>query len=95
MTFVQHLSETLEKHKGHLKLNWIHTFNGDDGVANLMAEASLCVDSLKPGKAVDFMNAFAKQGSGVDESGFYKWAEQHKVDAAKLKTCIVEKQTRP
>lgn len=89
--FVENVAGVLEKYKGHLKLNWIHNFNADDGVARLMAEAALCVDSLKPGKVVDFMNAFAKKGNAVDEAGFYTWAEQHKLDSGKLKSCIVEK----
>lgn len=89
--FVENLSAVMSKHKGHLKLNWIHNFNGSDGIAKLMAEASLCVDSLKPGKAVEFMRAFAKQGSGVDEMGFYTWADQNKIDSGKLKGCLTEK----
>lgn len=89
--FVENVVHVMEKYKGHLKLNWIHNFNADDGVARLMAEAALCVDSLKAGKAVDFMNAFAKQGNAVDENGFYVWADQHKVDSKKLKTCLTEK----
>ncbi len=86
--FIDHLVKVMDKYKGHLKLNWIHNFNADDGVARLMAEAALCVDSLKAGKAVDFMNAFAKEGSAVDEKGFYGWADKNKVDSAKLKTCL-------
>jgi protein-disulfide isomerase len=90
-SFVENVAHVLNEHKGHLKLNWIHNFNGTDGVAKLMAEASLCVDAMKPGKALEFMNAFAKKGNAVDESGFYTWAEQHKIDSAKLKTCLTDK----
>jgi len=89
--FVTHVAGVLKKHKGHLKLNWIHNFNGSDGIARLMAEASLCVDATNPGKALDFMNTFAKQGSAIDESDFYTWAEQNKIDAGKLRSCLTEK----
>lgn len=91
VTFIANLRDILKEYDGHLKLNWIHNFNENDGVAKMMAEASLCVDAIRPGKAVEFMNAFAKNSGTVDERDFYKWAQGNKVDADRLKACFTDK----
>jgi protein-disulfide isomerase len=93
--FIAALKETMAKYKGHLKLNWIHNFNEADGIARMMAEGALCVDSVKRGKSVDFLNTFAKVSDQVDEKAFYDWATKNDVNPEALKKCFMEKTNSP
>ena len=87
--FIEALKDVMKKHDGHLRLNWIHKFNETDGIARMMAEAALCVDSVKKGKVVDFLEAFAKKSDQVDEQAFYQWGEKNGIKTDEFKNCIV------
>ncbi len=89
-SFIESLRGVMKKYDGHLKLNWIHTFNETDGIAKMMAEAALCVESVKHGKSVDFLNEFSKKSGQVDENAFYAWAGKNGVNADALKKCFLD-----
>jgi protein-disulfide isomerase len=89
--FIDSLRAVMKKYDGHLKLNWIHTFNENDGIARMMAEASLCVESVKHGKSVDFLNEFSAKSGQVDENSFYAWAGKNGVNPESLKKCFLDK----
>ena len=93
--FINALKDTMSKYKGHVKLNWIHNFNQADGIAHMMASGALCVDSLKHGKSVEFLNAFAKDSDKVDENSFVAWAEKNGMKGDQLKACMMEKKNEP
>ena len=88
--FVRALKGAMNDYDGYAKLNWIHNFNLDDGVARMMAQAALCVESVKRGRSLDFMGDFAEKAATIDENAFYEWARGHGVDEASFKTCFVE-----
>lgn len=93
--FITDLYGVMKDYDGYLKLNWIHTYNQTDGVAGMMARASLCVDSVRPGRSLAFMNAFVGKAAQVDENAFYQWGEKNRVDRNALKTCFTETQNDP
>jgi protein-disulfide isomerase len=90
--FVSTVAGAMEKHKGYLKLNWIHNFNSEDGVARMMAQASLCLDALKPGHSLTFLNDFSQKAATLDENSFYSWVKAKGLDEAAFKTCFVGQQ---
>ena len=90
--FVKVVNGTMEKYKGYVKLNWIHNFNADDGVARMMAQAALCLDSMKPGQSLPFMYDFSQKATTLDEKAFYTWIKAHGLDEATFKTCFVGQQ---
>ena len=87
--FVNAIQKTMDHNKGYLKLNWIHTFNTNDGVARMMAEAALCMDSVKSGRGMSFVTDFSQKSANIDEHAFYTWASDHKVDEKSFKECFV------
>ncbi len=86
--FIGLVSQIMEKHAGHLKLNWIHTFGESDGIANMLAEGALCVEDQKQGASLPFIKEFAPTAFQSDESSFYKWAKEHGLSDEKLKECF-------
>lgn len=86
--FIGLVSQIMEKHAGHLKLNWIHTFGESDGIANMLAEGALCVEDQKRGSSLQFIKDFSPTAFQSDENAFYKWAKEHGLSDEKLKACF-------
>ncbi len=89
LAFVGVVSDAMEKHKGYLKLNWIHNFNADDGVARMMAQAALCLDSQKAGYSLPFIDDFSAKAATLDENAFYSWVKDKGLNEGEFKACFV------
>lgn len=89
--FVKTVEQLMKRHDGHLKLNWIHHFNTSDGLGRTLAEAALCVDAVKNGRALEFVRAFSSPEAKVDDTVFYDWAKANGVDQEKFRSCYLER----
>ena len=83
--FIQTVLDLMKKHDGHLKLNWIHNFSENDGVARMVAEADLCIGAQKVTKSMEFAAEFTKSGATIDEANFYTWVKKNGLDEAAFK----------
>ena len=92
--FVDSVARAMSSYAGHVKLNWIHTFSPHDGIGEMMATASLCMDTVKTGAMLDFMKTFARTGPQSDERQFADWGSHHGVDPEKFKACMAADQTK-
>ena len=92
--FVESVARTMKSYAGHVKLNWIHTFSPHDGIGEMMATASLCMDTVKSGRMLDFMKTFARTGPQSDERQFADWGQHHGVDGEKFKACMADERTK-
>lgn len=94
ITLIQHLRETFKKYDGHLKLNWIYNFSDNDGIANMVSRASLCVDTVKPGHTLDFLGEFSAKADQSDEIQFLDWSEKLGANRANFQTCMTSDLSR-
>lgn len=87
--FITALKSVVDDEAGYVKLNWIHNFNDNDGVAAMMAQASLCVDAQKSNHSLKFLNDFSKQAAQLDENAFYDWTKANGLSTETFKACFV------
>ena len=92
--FIETLDTLMKEHDGYLKLNWIHYFNPDDGIARMVAEASLCVGGLDRKKTLPFIKSIAAAGSNIDEKSFYEWVGKNGMSEADFKSCFLERKQK-
>lgn len=85
---VKHVETVFRKYDGHLKLNWIYDYNITDGIARMISHSALCIDSLKKGSVLPFLNEFSPKADQSDESNFSEWVKSKGASQDAFKACL-------
>lgn len=87
---VDALEDVTNKYNGFLKLNWIHQYNPNDGLAKMLAEGALCAESQKRGSTLKFLDAVSADGGNFDETKMYGWSKANNINEPEFRDCVIQ-----